>query len=115
MDGRMDEEREGGSSNGLSPVVFHLRLHYAVTARAPLLPSEELTWARVVTDANSSTPRSPPPLPPIPRDGELKGGCERKGGNLEGRWGDELATPLRGITMDYPTKRRHELQLAAPA
>ena len=27
------EEREGGGSNGSSPVVFHLRLHYAVTAR----------------------------------------------------------------------------------
>lgn len=39
------EEREGGSSNGSSPVVFHLRLHYAVTARgfSPSLRSEELT------------------------------------------------------------------------
>lgn len=30
---KREMEREGGSSNGSSPVVFHLRLHYAVTAR----------------------------------------------------------------------------------
>lgn len=35
-----EKERKSGSSNGSSPVVFHLRLHYAETARgfSPPLP-----------------------------------------------------------------------------